>query len=103
MQNEIQTLIQKCKTDYTRFVTASGRGTPEPDSYFGKHLLTLKIVLLSNKARSILKLYVIMEFGVLSLTQTTIQSLSVVIYSKPQVGMHLQEMLHVVIFLKSTV
>ena len=38
MQNEIQTLIQKCKTDYTRFVTASGRGTPEPDSYFGKTL-----------------------------------------------------------------
>ena len=38
MQNEIQTLIQKCKTDYIKFATASGRGTPEPDSYFGKTL-----------------------------------------------------------------
>ena len=38
MQNEIQTLIQKCKVDYTKFVTASDRGTPDPDSYFGKTL-----------------------------------------------------------------
>ena len=38
MQNEIQTLIQKCKADYTRFVTASGRGAPEPGSYFAKTL-----------------------------------------------------------------
>ena len=38
MQNEIQTLIQKCKADYTKFVTASDRGTPDPDSYFGKTL-----------------------------------------------------------------
>jgi len=38
MQNEIQTLIQKCKADYTKFATAGGRGNPEPDSYFGKTL-----------------------------------------------------------------
>jgi len=38
MQNEIQTLIQKCKADYVKFATAGGRGMPEPDSYFGKTL-----------------------------------------------------------------
>ena len=38
MQNEIQTLIQKCKADYVKFVTASGRGAPEPGSYFAKTL-----------------------------------------------------------------
>ena len=38
MQNEIQTLIQKCKVDYTKFATAGDRGTPDPDSYFGKTL-----------------------------------------------------------------
>ncbi len=38
MQNEIKTLIQKCKADYTKFVTASGRGTPEPGSYFANEL-----------------------------------------------------------------
>ena len=38
MQNEIQTLIQKCKADYVKFATAGNRGTPEPDSYFGKTL-----------------------------------------------------------------
>ena len=38
MQNEIQTLIQKCKADYVKFATAGGRGMPDPDSYFGKTL-----------------------------------------------------------------
>ena len=38
MQNEIQTLIQKCKEDYTKFAMAGGQGMPEPDSYFGKSL-----------------------------------------------------------------
>ena len=38
MQNEIKTLIQKAKADYTKFVMSGGRGMPEPDSYFGKTL-----------------------------------------------------------------
>ena len=42
MQNEIQTLIQKCKADYVKFATAGGRGMPEPDSYFGKTLANLE-------------------------------------------------------------
>ena len=38
MQEQIQTLIQKAKADYTKFATAGGRGMPEAGSYFDKEL-----------------------------------------------------------------
>ena len=62
MQNEIQTLIQKCKADYTKFATAGGRGTPEPDSYFGKTLANFENSFTIKEGKKYIK--IIRENGV---------------------------------------
>jgi len=62
MQNEIQTLIQKCKADYTKFATAGGRGTPEPDSYFGKTLANFEDSFTIKEGKKYIK--IIRENGV---------------------------------------
>jgi len=62
MQNEIQTLIQKCKADYVKFATAGGRGMPEPDSYFGKTLANFEDSFTIKEGKKYIK--IIRENGV---------------------------------------
>ena len=62
MQNEIQTLIQKCKADYIKFATAAGRGTPDPDSYFGKTLANFEDSFTIKEGKKYIK--IIRENGV---------------------------------------
>ncbi len=62
MQNEIQTLIQKAKADYAKFVAAGGRGTPEPDSYFGKTLANFEDSFTIKEGSKYIK--IMREYGV---------------------------------------
>ena len=102
MQNEIQTLIQKCKADYTKFVTASGRGTPEPDSYFGKTLANFENSFTIKEGKKYIK--IIRDNGVWGfIVKEDGPKFKKGDILKLQAGMHQQQMPLVVTFLETLV